>query len=355
MTLNDLGYDPAWDHFRKNQGLEHFEIGRVISEHKERYIVKTADKEYDAEIIGQMRFSASQRADFPAVGDWVAISEYDEDKALIHALYPRKTILERQMVGKHGEKQIIATNIDFAFIVQAVDRDFNINRLQRFLTICNATKVAPIIILNKIDLIDPTELEERISQIKERVQQVPIIAISNTNQIGIAELKAQMQSGKTYSLLGSSGVGKSSLLNNLSGKQIMETNSISASTQKGRHITSHRELTLLDNGAILIDNPGMREVGITNLEGGLEKTFEQIHELANSCKFNDCTHTTEIGCAVLEALENGELDENSYENYLKMEREKDHFESTIAERRKRDKAFGKMVKEIMKEKKSKKY
>ena len=153
MTLADLGYNVDLKNHRIEQGLDSFGVGRVVSEHKERYIVKTDIDKFEAEIVGNLRFTAKNRSDFPAVGDWVAISEYDENKALIHAIFPRKTIIERQTVGKFGEKQIIATNIDFALIVQAVDRDFNINRIERYLTICNASNVKPIIILSKIDLI----------------------------------------------------------------------------------------------------------------------------------------------------------------------------------------------------------
>ncbi len=355
MTLEDLGYLSDLENYRKDQKLDSFGVGRVISEHKERYVVKTTEKEYDAEIIGNLRYSALNRSDFPAVGDWVAISEYDEDKVLIHAVFPRKTMIERQAVGKQGEKQIIATNIDYAFIVQAVDRDFNINRIERYLTICNASKVKALIILNKIDLINELELEKMISEVQERVKQVPVIAISNETQKGIEELSERMLKGKTYCLLGSSGVGKSSLLNTLSGKQQMKTNAISTSTSKGRHVTSHRELLVLENGGILIDNPGMREVGIADSTDGLEMTFDTIIKLSKQCKFKDCTHTTEIACAVLEAVEQGEIDENSYENYLKMEREKEHFESTIVEKRKKDKDFGKMIKTFKKNRKSNKY
>ncbi|MCB0459000.1 MAG: ribosome small subunit-dependent GTPase A, partial [Flavobacteriaceae bacterium] len=261
MNLNDLGYNSTLEDYRKEYNLQVFDIGRVISEHKERYVVKTTEKEYDAEIIGNLRYTAIERSDFPAVGDWVAISEYDENKALIHHVFPRKTIIERQAVGKHGEKQIIAANIDYAFIVQAVDRDFNINRIERYLAICNASKVAPIILLNKIDLIDDVQLSALLDQLKKRVEKVPVITISNETKEGIAKLKNRMEKGKTYCLLGSSGVGKSTLLNNLSNKLVMQTNTISASTHKGRHITTHRELVLLDNGTIVIDNPGMREVG----------------------------------------------------------------------------------------------
>ena len=355
MTLEALGYNLEIERYRIENNLDSFEVGRVISEHKERYVVKTSENEYDAEIIGNLRFSARERSDFPAVGDWVAITEYDEDNVLIHSVFPRKTIIERQSVGKQGEKQIIATNIDFAFIVQAVDRDFNINRIERYLTICNTSNVRPIIILNKIDLINEIELKGLISQVQERTKHVPIFAISNETQKGIERLKEYLQIGKTYCLLGSSGVGKSTLSNNLSGRQLMKTSTISTRTKKGRHVTSHRELLVLENGGVLIDNPGMREVGITDSTSGLERTFETIIEFSKDCKFKDCTHTTEIDCAVLAAVSKGEIEPNSYENYLKMEKEKEYFESTVAEKRKKDKDLGKIIKHFKKTRKSNKY
>ena len=355
MTLEDLGYNLELENYRKDQILDSFGVGRVISEHKERYVVKTPEKEYDGEIVGNLRFTAHNRSDFPAVGDWVAISEYDDEKVLIHSVFPRKTIIERQAVGKQGEKQIIATNIDYAFIVQAVDRDFNINRIERYLTICHKSNVKPIIILNKVDLISNSELSELVSKVQERIKLVPIIPISNESRKGFEKLTESIEKGKTYSLLGSSGVGKSTLLNNLSGKQLMKTHAISASTNKGRHVTSHRELLVLEKGGILIDNPGMREVGIADSKDGLEITFREIFELSKDCKFKDCTHTTEVGCAVLKAVESGEIDNSSYENFLKMEREKEYFESTVAEKRKKDKDFGKMIKNYKKGKKQDKY
>ncbi|MCF1192097.1 ribosome small subunit-dependent GTPase A [Mangrovimonas sp. AS39] len=348
MTLEELGYTLEFENYRKEQNLDSFGVGRVISEHKERYVVKTSDKEYDGEIIGNLRFTAQSRSDFPAVGDWVAISEYDENKVLIHSVFPRKTIIERQAVGKQGEKQIIATNIDYAFIVQAVDRDFNINRIERYLTICNTSNVKPIIILNKIDLIDESALSKLITTVQERIKQVPVFPISNASRQGFEKLIKRIERGSTYCLLGSSGVGKSTLLNSLLGKQLMKTNTISASTSKGRHITTHRELLVLENGGILIDNPGMREVGIADATDGLELTFEAIIALSKDCKFKDCTHTSEVGCAVLKAVESHDIDKSSYENFLKMEREKKHFESTVAEKRKKDKDFGKMIKNYKK-------
>lgn len=348
MTLEELGYTLEFENYRKEQNLDSFGVGRVISEHKERYVVKTSDKEYDGEIIGNLRFTAQSRSDFPAVGDWVAISEYDENKVLIHSVFPRKTIIERQAVGKQGEKQIIATNIDYAFIVQAVDRDFNINRIERYLTICNTSNVKPIIILNKIDLRNESALSKLITTVQERIKQVPVFPISNASRQGFEKLIKRIERGSAYCLLGSSGVGKSTLLNSLLGKQLMKTNTISASTSKGRHITTHRELLVLENGGILIDNPGMREVGIADATDGLELTFEAIIALSKDCKFKDCTHTSEVGCAVLKAVESHDIDKSSYENFLKMEREKEHFESTVAEKRKKDKDFGKMIKNYKK-------
>ena len=353
MKLEDLGYCEALEESRVEQHLDSFGVGRVISEHKERYRVRNEKSEFEAEVVGNLRFTARGRSDFPAVGDWVAISEYEENKVLIHAIFPRKTVIEREAVGKQGEKQMIATNIDCAFIVQAVDRDFNINRIERYLTICYASGVKPVIILTKTDLIAKAQLGDLLSSVKERVSEVPVIPVSNETRVGHEELKKHIEKGLTYCLLGSSGVGKSTLMNHLSGRELMQTGSISEATNKGRHVTSHRELIVLDSGGIIIDNPGMREVGIADASAGLDTTFEMIVSLSGQCRFQDCTHVHESGCAIREAVENGEIDQASYDNYLRMEREKQHFESTVAERRKKDKDFGKMIKSVMKNKKNK--
>lgn len=355
MILEDLGYNSNLEKFRIDNNLNNFEIGRVIAEHKERYIAKTDKGEFEAEITGNMRFTANGRQDFPAVGDWVTLTTYDADFGIIHKILPRFSIIKRQAVGQFGEIQIIATNIDYAFLVQAVDRDFNINRLERYLTICNSSKVSPIIVLSKIDLINELRVAEILELIKARIKNTPIIAISNETHDGYNVINQTIEKGKTYCMLGSSGVGKSTLLNNLSGKSIMRTDTISQNTNRGRHITSHRELIILDNGGILVDNPGMREVGIADSASGLEITFDTILDFSKNCKFKDCTHTSEIGCAVLEAIENGELDTASYQNYLNMEREKAHFDSTVAERRKKDKEFGKILKNYKKDIKKNKF
>lgn len=352
IRLEDLGYKESFESYRKELELESFDTGRVIAEHKERYMVKTPAGEFEAEITGNMRYTATSREDFPAVGDWVALTAFNTENAIIHKILPRFSMISRQAVGQSGEIQIIATNIDYAFIVQAVDRDYNINRLERYLTICNASRVRPIFVLTKIDLIDEARMVEIKESIEARIKDIPIISISNQTKLGYEHLEETFQRGKTYCMLGSSGVGKSSLLNNLAHKILMKTDAISQSTSKGRHTTSHRELVLLENGAILIDNPGMREVGITDTTDGLASTFDEIAGLAKNCKFKDCSHTSEEGCAVIEALEKGELDESSYVNYMKLKREKEHFESTLAERRKKDKDFGKMVKKFKNNKNS---
>lgn len=346
--MEDLGYNERIEKFRTENNLEGFEIGRVVAEHKERYTVRTILGEFDAEITGNMRFLARSRENFPAVGDWVALTTYDTDFAIIQAIIPRMSVLKRKAVAQFGEVQIIATNIDYAFLVQAVDRDFNINRLERYLIICHSSNVTPVIVLTKIDLIDEPQVSEILKSIEARIQNVPVVFVSNETKAGYETLKNFLKKGKTYCLLGSSGVGKSTLLNNLSGRLLMKTNTISHTTNKGRHVTSHRELIVLEDGGILIDNPGMREVGIADTTSGLEITFDKIFSLSRDCKFKDCTHTKEVGCRVLEALNNQEISLATYENYLRMEKEKAHFESTILERRKKDKGLGKIIKNYKK-------
>lgn len=352
MTLQDLGYSDTLENQRIEQNLTDFEIGRVIAEHKERYIVRTGQGELEAEITGNMRFSAQSREDFPAVGDWVALQMYDPDFAIIHKILPRSSTISRQAVGQHGEVQIIATNIDMAFLVQAVDRDFNLNRLERYLTICYAAKVRPVVVLTKTDLIEPAQLAEIVDRVKARHKELPVEAVSSETLEGIEALKRYIKKGKTYCMLGSSGVGKSTLINTLSGEVLMKTDAISQSTQKGRHVTTHRELIVLESGGVLIDNPGMREVGIVDSSGGLETTFDEIAGLSEHCKFSDCSHTNEAGCAVLEALHNGELDEQAYRNFMKMQKEQAHFQMTSQEKRKKDKDFGKMLKNYKKNKRN---
>ena len=331
------------------------ELARVLAEHKERYIVQNPEGIFQAEITGNIRFTAQSKTDFPAVGDWVRMVKMDKQNAVILELFPRYSKLERQAVGKFGESQVIAANIDFAFIVQSVGHDFNLNRLERYLSICYAGKIEPIIILTKIDLTSKNELAEIKKQIEKRMPEVPLILLSNVTSEGFEQLNKLMQAFNTYCFIGSSGVGKSSVINRLMEHEVLETSRISASTQKGRHTTTRREMLILPNQSIVIDTPGMRELGMTDQSAGLNKTYKKIGKLAQNCRFRDCTHQNEKGCAVIEAVENGSLPEEVYANYLKLKKEQEHFSSTVFEKRRKGKEFCKMAKEAMKERKKNKY
>ncbi|MGK9369222.1 ribosome small subunit-dependent GTPase A [Melioribacter sp. Ez-97] len=354
MNLADIGYTVFLEKSECQSFPEGLQTGRVAAEHKERYIVLTAEGEYEAEITGNMRFTAESRKDFPAVGDWVLLTPYSNGFALIHKILPRYSILERKAAGKKSEVQIIAANVDYAFLIQAVDRDFNVNRIERYLTLCYTSGIKPVVVLTKIDLIDPATLASIKNGVEKRVNNIPVLTVSNVTGEGLSDLEKLIEKGKTCCALGSSGAGKSTLINNLSGKDIMRTDFISESTNKGRHVTTHRELIVLDKGGVLIDNPGMREVGITDMSTGLEKTFEFIYELSTDCKFKDCTHTNEPGCAVLKAVDSGQIDKALYKNFLKLEKEKNYYEMSALEKRQKDKNFGKMIKNFKKEIKKKK-
>jgi len=355
MTLTDLGYNTEMESFIRENKLSEFTVGRVTQEHRERYVVSTGDDEYEAEITGNLRFTADSRAAFPAVGDWVAMNLYDSNSAIIHKVLPRKSVLERQAVGKTGEKQIISSNIDVALIIQSIDSNFNINRLERYLTICYASGIEPVLIISKIDLSSDAEIRSVMNNLEAREKRIKTILLSNISMKGMDEVMDFLQKGKTYCVVGSSGVGKSTLINNLLKKNILKTGSISESTNKGKHVTSHRELFVLENGGIIIDTPGMKELGMIENSDGVRTTFEEIFNLSLSCKFTDCTHSTEAGCAILEALNNGSIDQDTLENFRRIVREQQRFQTTIAEKRKKDREFGKMAKSILKDKKKEKY
>ena len=325
-------------------------IGRVAKQHKDRYQVLTPQGIFDAEITGNLRFTANSKADFPAVGDWVEMSEFD-DFYIIHRIQERSSLLQRQAVQQAGESQPIAANIDVAFITQAADRDFNLKRLDRYVAISHAAKIEPAIILNKIDLVGEAEIAEKIAAIQARFAQLSIFPISVKQKIGIEKLRQSLESGKTYCLIGSSGVGKSSLLNELLGKAYMDTGSVSDAHHKGKHTTTHRELTVLDKDIYFIDTPGMRELGITDEAEGLEHTFQQIYELAENCKFADCQHQNEPGCAIRQAIKNGELDRSLFKSFGKLSREAEHFSASKAEKRRKGREQGKMYKKIIAQKK----
>jgi ribosome biogenesis GTPase len=355
MNLPDLGMTNELFAYQKEQERSGFSIGRVTQEHRERYIVSTGDTEYLAEVTGNLRFTAASRADLPAVGDWVSIIRYDADSAIIHKILPRKSVLERQTVGKVGEKQIISANVDYAFIIQSIDNNFSINRLERYLTICYSSGIEPVLVISKIDLSTEKEILQATENLEGRDKKVKYILLSNLTQKGLDQIMDFIQKGKTYCVVGSSGVGKSTLINNLLKKNILKTSEISLSTSKGRHTTDHRELFVLENGGIIIDTPGMRELGITDSMEGIQTTFGDIFDLALKCRYPGCKHVNEKGCAVVEALQNGTIDKKSLDNYRKILREQERFQISVAEKHKKERQFGKMAKEIMKEKKKNKY
>ena len=353
--MKELGFELYLEHVQSKPEFPGEELARVIVEHKERYLVQNHQGVYGGEIIGNLRYTANSREDFPSVGDWVRISMMDKDSVIIHEVLPRFNCLKRKAVGKSTEVQVIASNIDHAFIVQSVGQDFNLKRMERYLIICRSSGIDTVIILSKTDLIDSDEFEDLILQLNSRVKGIPIIPLSNENHSGMEQLNKMMVPQETYCFLGSSGVGKSSIINNLMPEPLLKTSSISSGNSKGRHTTSHRELMILPNKSIVIDTPGMREIGLTEVSVGIDMTYGEINALAQNCRYSDCEHKQEKGCAVIEALNNGEISQDLYDNYQKTKREQIHFSSSIKEKRQKGKEQGKMYKAIMEEKKKRKY
>jgi len=346
ITLEDLGYNDFFESKRKSLGLSEYSIARVIAEHKGSYKVKDINGEYLAKVTGKQIFNATKREDYPAVGDWVAITVLDKEMAIIHAILPRKTILSKKYNNKQ-DAQIIATNIDVAFIIESVGRDYNLNRFERYLILINEAKIKPIIILNKIDLISEEEFNLKINQINDRFNNVDIIPTSIITEQGLDELINHIKKGKTYCFLGSSGVGKSSLINKLLGKSEIRTKEINDSTDRGKHTTTAREMYFLENSGIVIDNPGTREVGMTAVNAGIKNVFDEIVVLSRDCKYADCTHTHESGCAILKAVETKRLDEDKYLNYIKLKKESEYYEMTDIEKRGKNRKFGQFIKKSL--------
>ncbi|MFH2034526.1 MAG: ribosome small subunit-dependent GTPase A [Candidatus Margulisiibacteriota bacterium] len=324
-----------------------FMTARVIAQYRGKYRVRSGTHEFWAEITGKMMFSAESQADDPIVGDNVEISQMADDQAIIDKILPRKSFLQRNAAGK-DKLQPIAANIDAAFVVQAVDRDFNLNRFERYLTIINAGKIKPMIILNKIDLVPEEDLAKKVDQIKARFKDVTVETLSAAQSTGIEELKRAIEHGKIYCFVGSSGVGKSSIINKLLGQELLKTKMISASTKKGKHVTTHRELFVLDNGGMVIDNPGIREVGVGDAGDAVDNVFGEISELAKHCKFDDCTHDHEPGCAVRAAVKDGRISKEQYNSFMKLKKEADYYAMSALEKRRKDRSFGRMVKNVMK-------
>ncbi|RKY56925.1 MAG: ribosome small subunit-dependent GTPase A [Candidatus Neomarinimicrobiota bacterium] len=320
-------------------------IGRVIEEHRERYFVMCEQGVIEAGVTGKIMFTSASKDKFPAVGDWVILTPMDGEQGIIHQILPRKTVFHRQASGRKAGEQVIAANIDIAFVVMSGDEDFSLNRLERYLTIIYEGNITPVIILNKTDLFTKEEVDEFIKEIRSRHPDAKLIWTSALTETGLKYVVEHLSPSKTYCFVGSSGVGKSSLINRLIGGERQRVDIISDSTAKGKHTTTYRELIELENGSFLVDTPGMREVGISGSDIGLEETFADIISVAENCRFRDCTHTGEPGCAVIAACKSGKLNEAKLENYLRLKRESDFYQIQGYERRQKGKSFAKMVKE----------
>lgn len=343
IKLEDLGYDEFFDSKWKALELKDSLPGRVIAEHKEAYKVKCTEGEYLAKITGRQIYNATTRADFPAVGDWVAITRLDKERAVIQKILPRKTVLLKKHNDKQDE-QVIASNIDAALIVESPDKDYNLNRIERYFVMLDEAGIGRTIILNKIDLATEAELDHKKEQLKNRFGGIDIILTSAITEQGLTELMNYISRGKTYCFLGSSGVGKSSLINKLLKTDAIKISEISEATGKGKHTTTSRGMYFLENGGIVIDNPGIRQVGVADTEAGIENVFDEITLLSNGCRYSDCSHIHEPGCAVMQAVKDGKLDKEMYQNFTKLKKENEFYEMSDFEKRKKDRKFGQFIK-----------
>ena len=347
--LSRFGWDDWFETKTQEMNQPGRRIARVVAVDREQFLVIDESGEFRAKLAGRFLHTTGQPTDFPCVGDWVSIQySGSDDFGIIHDVFPRKSFLRRKASGDAVEFQMIAVNIDVALIVLSCQFDFNVNRLERYLVMVRSGQVEPVVLLTKADLIDIETLRELIDEIRNAGITAEVIALSTITGDGVDSLRDMLQSGKTYCLLGSSGVGKSSLINRLTGQHMLATNMVSA-TGEGRHTTVRRELILLNNGAMLIDNPGMRELGIMGAEEGMGGSFADIDRLAAKCKYRDCSHSNEKGCAVLSAVEDGSLQRAHYLNFIKLRAEAEFHDLSYLEKRNRDKAFGRHVKSVKKE------
>lgn len=349
MSLQSLGFNSWFERQLAEIDKPDYRLARVTAVNRDNYLIRNESVEILSEITGKLMYSAESGTDLPAVGDWAFVQYYNDDTfAIIDEVLPRRSVLKRKTAGKKIEYQLIAANVDVAFIMQSCDANFNLGRMERYLVMANEGNINPVVLLSKSDLVSEERLQEMIDAVRRSKIECPIVPFSNETGSGLETIREMLEPGKTYCMLGSSGVGKSTLINHLLGKELFETSVVREKDGKGRHTTTRRQLIILENGAMVIDTPGMRELGNIGVDSGIGDVFDDILSLAQSCRFNDCSHTNEAGCAVLRAIEDGELDERRYQSYLKLLRESAHHQRSYLEKRNRDKAFGKMVKSITK-------
>lgn len=338
-SLSQLGWKPF---FQQQLTLEEWEestMGRIVSQERGTIIVQTEEERLPIQIKQEMpQF---------AVGDWILLNSEGEFIRLLE----RFSLLSRKAAGEVAYSQLIASNIDTLFIVCSMNQDFNLNRIERYLALANDTGVEPVIVLTKLDQCEaPEQYTEQIREMDPYLQSVTVNALDPESASKLNEWHVE---GRTVSLLGSSGVGKSTLINTLLGESVQDTSEIREIDAKGRHTTTSRSIHLLPSGGLLLDTPGIRELQLADCEQGVENTFSEITELTGQCRFNDCQHENEPGCAVRAAIESGKLDERRLSNYLKLMREQAFNAATIAEKRARNRDFGKLVRNVMKSKQNK--
>lgn len=338
FALSDIPCDPGES------------IVRVTAVDRDHYLIRNAGSEVPAKLTGRAVYSSESPADLPCVGDWVSVKYHDSGAhASILDVLPRKSFLRRKRPGGNVEFQMIAANIDVAFIVQSCHFDFNVRRLERYLVMASEGHIEPVILLTKTDLISPAELEQLVSKIHHASIGARVITLSNVSGQGVEEIRELIQPGKTYCLLGSSGVGKTTLVNRLIGDSDLATGPVSHSGE-GRHTTTRRQLIVLEHGGLLIDMPGMRELGMLGVSEGINDSFSDIQAYSLSCRFANCTHTSEPDCAIQSAIARGELDPAHLQNYRKLTKESEFHEMSHLEKRKKDRTFGKLVRSVIKAK-----
>lgn len=321
MELSDLGLDRWFIDLARELCQPDQRLARVTVVDRGWFTIRNEDGETAARATGKFLHTTESTSDMPCVGDWVCVQYPDSgDDASIHKVLPRKSFLRRLSAGRDAQYQMIAANIDVAFIVQACNYDFNVPKLERYLVMASEGQVEPVIVLTKTDLLSAEELAQVIAEIRAGGITAKIIALSNVTGEGVDLVQEIMDSGKTYCLLGSSGVGKTSLINRITGDDTLKTGRVSGSGE-GRHITVRRQLIVLKQGALIIDTPGMRGVGVFEASDAMDDSFDDIHELSLSCRFNNCRHSKEPGCAVVQAIKDGTLQQERYGNYVKLQKE----------------------------------